>query len=146
MGKRWAIWGPVALAGVLLVTVGAWWALAASNTDPAPPPASAPSVSVTPTGDAEEAAAALLLLTTEPEALVPDALRGELGGDLADAVPEGTEVVADPGRWRPSTAGGGVIEVILNYPDGTSETLDVVMLEEDGQWKVLQTFPAGTVE
>ena len=62
---------------------------------------------------------------------------------MSQAVPEGTTVEADPATWQPSTAGGGVIEARLEYPDGTAETVGVVMVQEDGSWKVLQTIPLG---
>lgn len=93
------------------------------------------------TGDAESAAEALNLLEEDPEALLPTELAGEFGDKVKEAVPAGTRVSADPTTWLPSTVGGGVIEAQLDYPDGTSERLAIVMMLESGQWKVLQTIP-----
>ncbi len=143
MGKRWILL--IVVAATILVVVGALtvWVLtskAPSGAPPVSPPAGTPQ-----DGDAERAAAALQKLTTDPAALLPDALDGELDGDVSDAIPEGTTLIAEPDRWRPSAAGGGVMEVTLKYPDGNTETLDVVMIEDDGRWKVLQTLPAGAL-
>jgi hypothetical protein len=34
-----------------------------------------------------------------------------------------------------------VIEALLDYPDGTSQRIAVVMVPEPDGWKVLQTIP-----
>ncbi|HLS65109.1 MAG TPA: hypothetical protein VK060_17125 [Ruania sp.] len=124
--------------GVLLLVLGIvgalWWLLGGRDAaDPAPGPDAAE------TDDADGAAAALAALTTEPETLLPASLQGEV--DLAAAIPDGTEVAADPGSWTESSVGGGVIQVTLTYPDGSTDVLAAVMAQEDDHWVVLQTLP-----
>ncbi len=88
-----------------------------------------------------EVAKALEALETDPGALLPAALKDDLGSEAEDAIPKGTTVVADPGSWEASSSGGGVIRVDLKFPDGSDGSVFAVMGQEDGQWKVLQTIP-----
>lgn len=115
---------------------GWWWGHRESTA--APPTAPTP---VTTSADAEAAAGALEQLESNPAVLLPAELEGELGDTVTQAVPAGTQVVADPSTWVPSTVGGGVIEALLDYPDGTSQRIAVVMVLEPDGWKVLQTIP-----
>lgn len=91
------------------------------------------------TSEPEQVVEALELLETEPARLLPAGLEGSV--DLATAVPDGSEVTADPASWTPSTAGGGLIEMRLTLPDGTAHDLIAVMAQVEGEWKVLQTIP-----
>ena len=121
----------IAGAGVLW-----WWVHSASTAAPLATPTPA-----TTYADAEAAAGALELLESNPAALLPAELEGELGDAVTQAVPAGTQVAADASTWVPSTVGGGVIEAVLDYPDGTSQRIAVVMVPESDGWKVLQTIP-----
>lgn len=137
MRSRRTLLAAASLAVVAAIGGGAWW-----WTQREPPAASleAPSPVGTP-GQAEAAAQALKQLQTDPAALLPAGLAGELNATVTQAVPIGTTVSADPATWLPSAAGGGVIEAHLRYPDGNVETLAVVMVLEGDSWKVLQTIP-----
>lgn len=84
---------------------------------------------------------ALEALESDPASLLPVELQEEFGPDINAALPEGTTVSADPDSWEPSDAGGGVIVVELTYPDGTTESVFAVMVQEGNAWKVLQTLP-----
>jgi hypothetical protein len=55
-------------------------------------------------------------------------------------VPPGTQIDPDAASWTPSTAGGGVIEADVTYPDGVTERIALIMSREDGRWTVLQTL------
>lgn len=135
MGRKW---GLAIVAVVIVLGIGGalvwWWAASA-------PSAVTPGESSTPvrTDDPHRAAGALEQLETNPEALVPAELAGHV--NLEDAIPDGTEVEAHPESWMPSEVEGGIIRVTLTYPDGSAEDVAAVMVEEDGEWKVLQTFP-----
>lgn len=129
-------------AGALVVALtcagGLWWWGHADRTFAAP--VTTPSPVSNPT-EAVAAAGALGQLETDPSVLLPAELVGELGDTATQAVPTGTEVSADPSTWVPSSVGGGVIEAQLDYPDGTTERVAVVMVVEPDGWKVLQTIP-----
>ncbi|WP_277050964.1 hypothetical protein [Ruania albidiflava] len=120
---------------LVLGIVGAlWWLLGGRDgADPASGPDTAEP------DDAHSAAAALAELTSEPETLLPASLQKAV--DLAAAIPDGTEVAADPSSWTESSLGGGVIQVTLTYSDGSTDVLAAVMAQEESHWVVLQTLP-----
>lgn len=138
--RRWAIVMAALGAVIVAILAGIWWWSGASapvsapamTASPASSPASAPS-------QGEAASKALEALETDPASLLPSELAGEIEGDVGEAIPVGTKVDSEPDTWEPSTAGGGVIEATLTFPDGSSERVGVVMIEEDEGWKVLQT-------
>ncbi|WP_411700478.1 hypothetical protein [Conyzicola sp.] len=130
--KRWVL---VAAVVVVAVATVALWRFAEGA-----PVATASPAPASPLDEGTAAADALEALETDPASLLPSELADQMDGDAASAVPDGTEVEADPTTWQASTAGGGVIEATLTYPDGRSERLGVVMIEEDDGWKVLQTI------
>ena len=90
---------------------------------------------------AAEVAAALDRLAADPEALVAAQAGPEAAAAARTAVPEGTEVTPDPTTWQPDGAGGGLMEVRLDPPDGDAVTYLAVVVEEDDGWKVLATMP-----
>lgn len=133
--------GRAFVVGVLVVAIaGAGVVLRCGRGESTAAPSAAPT-SVSNPADAEAAAGALEQLESNPAALLPAELEGELGDTVTQAVPAGTQVAADPSTWVPSTLGGGVIEAVLDYPDGTSQRIAVVMVPESDGWKVLQTIP-----
>lgn len=135
---------PIVTAAVITVVLalGAWW-----WTHPTSHASNTPTAAATDTAGASQgqaAAVALQQVETNPAALVPADLKDTMGASVALAVPAGTRVVADPGTWVPSTAGGGVIDAQLTYPDGTTTKVAVIMVEESDGWKVLQTVALGS--
>lgn len=132
MSKRG--WWISASAMALMLLCGAaivWFVLMSPGRSADRPPAEV----------AAEVTQALEALETDPAALLPAELQEEFGADVDAALPVGTTVVADPESWEPSAAGGGVIMLELTFPDGTSQSVFAVMVQEDGAWKVLQTLP-----
>lgn len=91
--------------------------------------------------DPAEVAAALDRLAEDPASLVAAQAGPEAAAAARSAVPEGTEVTADPASWQPDGAGGGLMQVRLDPPDGEPATYLAVMVLEDTGWKVLVTMP-----
>ncbi|MFD0523869.1 hypothetical protein [Paractinoplanes durhamensis] len=88
-------------------------------------------------------AAALQRLSTDPGSLVSSAAAARVGADAGKAVPVGAVVSPDPGSWAPDGIGGGTMLVTITPPAGARTTYAAVMVSEEGQWKVLTTFPLG---
>jgi hypothetical protein len=91
--------------------------------------------------DPADVAAALDRLAEDPGSLVAAQSGPEAAAAARSAVPEGTEVTADPASWLPDGAGGGLMEVRLDPPDGEPATYVAVMVREATGWKVLATLP-----
>lgn len=84
---------------------------------------------------------ALVRLPDDPAALLPAEGSGQTAASARAAVPEGTTVAVDERTWAPDGLGGGVVQVTLRTPDGERTPYVAVMVQEQGEWKVLSTVP-----
>ena len=106
------------------------------------PTTAAPAAAASPgPADAAEAAEALRALATDPASLVAPGAQEDVAGRAAQAVPEGTRVEPRPETWQSDGYGGGVLQVTLTPPGQPATSYLAVMVQEDGQWKVLATVP-----
>jgi hypothetical protein len=124
------------VAGLLLWRGGTVVGVAA----PAPP-APAPALSAADHAAAQGAAAALRDLVRDPLALVAAPMRAQVGSRIADAVPPGSVSTPDEASWAPDGLGGGTMIVTLSSPGQQDVDFAAVMVQEDGEWKVLETVP-----
>lgn len=99
----------------------------------------------TPTSKDEQQAlqvkAALVRLPNDPAALLSADRSDQTAASARAAVPEGTAVTVDERSWAPDGLGGGVVQVTLRTPDGERTPYVAVMVQENGEWKVLSTVP-----
>lgn len=79
-------------------------------------------------------------LPDDPEASVAKVSRDQMDRPATDAVPSGTKLEPDATSWAPDGFGGGTMEFVARYPDGSKYTgIAVMELESDG-WKVIGTI------
>lgn len=90
---------------------------------------------------AREVAVALGQLATDPDSLVADGSRSHVGQRAQEGVPAGSSVEVDEASWAPDGVGGGTVEVTVSSPGLPTVSYVVVMVSEDGRWKVAATMP-----
>ena len=106
-----------------------------------------PSAAAEPSGNqAHQVAEALGRLTTDPDSLVATSSREQVGQRASDGVPPGSTFEVDEASWAPDGVGGGTISATLRTPGQPPVTYAVVMVSEDGGWKVAATVPLGEPE
>jgi hypothetical protein len=91
---------------------------------------------------AREVTQALERLATDPDSLVAEQSRSQVGKGAREAIPRGSKVDPDEQSWSPDDNGGGVMAVTIESPGKRAVTYAAVMVKEPGGWKVLATFPA----
>ena len=96
--------------------------------------------------DAREVYNALERLADDPDSLMSEALRDELGGRGRDAVPPGSEVAVDKSSWSPDGMGGGTAVATITPPGSQPMDYLVVMVEEADGWKIVGTALIGSTE
>src|SRR5690348_16943017 len=119
---------------MVLVLGGLVWLFASSGhaggsagTHPAATPAA---------DEGPKVATALRRLAVDPGGLIASGA----GIDQASArraVPSGSTVNPDVASWAPDGLGGGTMLVTVTPPGGRPATYAAVMVQEQGQWKVL---------
>lgn len=94
-----------------------------------------------PANQAHEVAVALGQLATDPDSLVAAGSRGHVGQRAREGVPAGSSVEVNEASWAPDGVGGGTVEVAVSSLGLPTVSYVVVMVSEDGRWKVAATMP-----
>lgn len=140
-GSRWRLKAGRPISVAIALVLAATGLVACT----APPDPTAPdSTAAAPAPEARAVVESLEQLPADPSAGL-SADSPVAGSDLGAVFPPGTTVTADPVTWTPDHQGGGIIEVTINRPGEEPETYAGLMIEEDGEWKLIATVDVDDV-
>lgn len=143
------------LAAIVVATllaaagIGYWWQ---QRPEPAETPkssssSSSPKISPSPSPSRDwsqeepQVTEAVESVSSDPEAVLAQSARDDVGGDLRAAVPEGTTVSVVEGSWAPDGIGGGTVLADVTYPGQEPARYLIVVQQESGEWRILATLP-----
>lgn len=106
--------------------------------EPQTPAASPAHSAAAAVSEADEVATALEALVQNPADGAAEETRPTVDPDIA--LPPGSNITPESSTWAPDGIGGGTMNVVLSLEGQPDQRFLAVMVNENGEWKVLATL------